>query len=145
MLRCSDLHGPGQLWSEQIRRSAWEGSRGTFLHASWISAVLHALCIALISSSSVSTSNRNRGPCGAAALRGGLGRHQFCAALDQGSGGARRRPHLIRAGIRTRAVVTPRKRRTRAPFFYRGSEGGARGCGFEEQGVYARTEGGHFL
>ena len=40
----------------------------------------------------------------------------------------------------------PRKWRTRAPVFNRGSGGGARGCGFEERvGVYARTEGGHFL
>ena len=32
------------------------------------------------------------------------------------------------------------------PVFNRGSGGGARGCGFEERvGVYARTEGGHFL
>ena len=34
----------------------------------------------------------------------------------------------------------PRKWRTRAPVFNRGSGGGARGCGFEERvGVHART------
>ena len=38
------------------------------------------------------------------------------------------------------ALLHPRKWRTRAPVFNRGSGGGARGCGFEERvGVHART------
>ena len=41
---------------------------------------------------------------------------------------------------------TPPEVANAGPGVNRGSGGGARGCGFEERvGVYARTEGGHFL
>ena len=43
-------------------------------------------------------------------------------------------------------IYTPGSGEHGNPVFNRGSGGGARGCGFEERvGVYARTEGGHFL
>ena len=44
------------------------------------------------------------------------------------------------------ALFTPPEVANTGPGANRGSGGGARGCGFEERvGVYARTEGGHFL
>ena len=43
-------------------------------------------------------------------------------------------------------IITPPEVANTGPGVNRGSGGGARGCGFEERvGVYARTEGGHFL
>ena len=43
-------------------------------------------------------------------------------------------------------IITPPEATNTGPGFNRGSGGGARGCGFEEQiEAYARTEGGHFL
>jgi hypothetical protein len=44
------------------------------------------------------------------------------------------------------SLITPPEVANTGPGANRGSGGGARGCGFEERvGVYARTEGGHFL
>ena len=51
-------------------------------------------------------------------------------------------PSLVAGGI----LITPPEVANTGPGVNRGSGGGARGCGFEERvGVYARTEGGHFL
>ena len=52
---------------------------------------------------------------------------------------------LLRIDISSQ-VITPPEVANTGPGVNRGSGGGARGCGFEERvGVYARTEGGHFL
>ena len=57
----------------------------------------------------------------------------------------RRIQHIGRVSAAA-AYYTPGSGEHGNPVFNRGSGGGARGCGFEERvGVYARTEGGHFL